>query len=95
MTRAARSPGRAVLHAPGILSPAKVTVKGAPKGASLRDRRERRPLTVTFPGQTSAPIRRTGRLKAGGGGQVEAAMIFSGERATAPRAVTFPLITFS
>jgi hypothetical protein len=27
---------RAVLLAPGILSPWKITVKGAPKGASLR-----------------------------------------------------------
>jgi hypothetical protein len=33
--RAARTPGRAVLHAPGILSPRKITVKGAPDGASL------------------------------------------------------------
>lgn len=43
----------------------KATVKGAPKGTSLRDRRKRRPLTATFPGQTSAPIRRTGKLTAG------------------------------
>ncbi len=36
MTRAARAPGRAVLHASGILSPGKLTPKGAPCGRVLR-----------------------------------------------------------
>ena len=36
MTRAARTRAGAVLHAPGILSPGKLTLKGAPCGRVLR-----------------------------------------------------------
>ena len=50
--------GRAVLHAPGSLSPRKITAQGRAFGASPLARRK--PLTVIFPGKTSAPIGRTG-----------------------------------
>jgi len=36
VTRAARAAGRAVLHAPGSLSPGKLTLKGATCGRVLR-----------------------------------------------------------
>jgi hypothetical protein len=40
---------------------AKITIKGAPGGAWLTQWHFAPPLTVIFPGKTSAPIRRTGQ----------------------------------
>ncbi len=54
---------RAVLPAPGILSPRKDTVKGAPKGASPTAIAQAPPLTLIFHGKTPAPIRRTGQYR--------------------------------
>jgi hypothetical protein len=58
--RRARTDSRAVLRSPGSLSPRKITIKGAPGGASPL--RGGRPLTPIFPGKASAPIRRTGEM---------------------------------
>ena len=54
--------GPAVLHAPGILSPRKITVKGARCARVAHAMAQAPPLSVIFPGKTSAPIRRTGEV---------------------------------
>jgi hypothetical protein len=41
--RRSRTESRAVLRSPGSLSPAKITIKGAPKGASLARWHKRHP----------------------------------------------------
>ena len=56
--RAGRAPGRVVLHGPGSLSPRKITVKGAPKDASLAPQGQT--LDCDLLRKTSAPNRRTG-----------------------------------
>ena len=48
---------------PGILSPRKITVKGAPSGRVCDDAQTASPLTLIFPGKTSAPIERTGQTE--------------------------------
>jgi hypothetical protein len=49
-----------ILAVPGILSPFKITVKGAPKARRLLC--NRRPLTVILPGKPPAAIDRMGSL---------------------------------
>lgn len=55
--------GQTVLRSPGSLSPCKITAQGRTCGASLARWRSAPPLTMIFPGKTSAPIRRTGRSR--------------------------------
>jgi hypothetical protein len=52
--------------APGILSPRKDHRQGRTQGRVADAMAQAPPLTLIFPGKTSAPIRRTGMLKAGG-----------------------------
>jgi hypothetical protein len=59
MTAPARS-GRGPSSVPGILSPRKITVKGAPSGRVCDDAKTAPPLTLIFPGKTIGTYRKDG-----------------------------------
>ena len=57
---AAANPGRGPSSVPGILSPHKLTINGAPYGRVFDGAKTAPPLTVIFPGKTIGIYRKDG-----------------------------------